>query len=99
MWIETRKPKRIRIDNIHLDPVTLASYETPEQRKRIGLMADSLKEKGQLQPIIVNLDLTIIWRGHTRYLGAKKLNWQFIEAIIMSDKEWNDYIESNSAQV
>ena len=57
--------KRIRIDDIHLDPATLASYENPEQKERITQMAESLREKGQLQPIIVNQDLTIIWRGHT----------------------------------
>ena len=99
MSSESRNPTRICINDIHLDPVTLASYETLEQQEKIESMARSLKEKGQLVPIIVNADLTTIWAGHTRYFAAKKLNWQFIEAIIMNDREWSNYIVSNGAQV
>jgi len=90
---------KIRIDGIHLDPATLASYKTPEQEKSIKSMVKSLQEKGQLEPIVVNADLTVIWRGHTRYFAAKRLEWSFIEAIIMNEKEWSNYISSNGAQV
>ena len=99
MSVGMRKPTKIRIDDIHLDPVTLAGYETPEQQERINSMAKSLKVKGQLEPIIINPDLATIWRGHTRYFAAKKLKWEFIEAIVVDGKEWNDYIGSNGAQI
>jgi ParB-like chromosome segregation protein Spo0J len=99
MPVESCKSKKIIMNDIRLDPATVAGYETREQLKRIESMARSLSEKGQLVPIIVNVDLTTIWAGHTRYFAAKKLNWRVIDAIVMNDKEWNAYIMSNGAQI
>jgi ParB-like chromosome segregation protein Spo0J len=79
------------VDDIRLDPVTIASYGTREQQKRVEEMAKDLKERGQLEPIIVNRDLTIIWRGHTRYFAAERLKWPSIEAIVMNAEEWSAY--------
>lgn len=99
MSLESRKSVKIRIDDVRLDPVTTAGYQTPDQRKRIDGMARDLKERGQLEPIIINEDHTIIWRGHTRYFAAKWLGWPSIEAIIMSAEEWTAYITAPSARV
>lgn len=97
--VELHKSRKIAINEIHLDAMTIASYKTPVQQKRIVLMAESLRKKGQLESIIVSEDLSVIWRGHTRYFAAKKLKWKTIEAIIMNNKEWNDYILTNNAHV
>lgn len=99
MPVGLRKPKRLRISDIRLDPITISGYENRTQQEKIERMIESLKEKGQLEPIIANEDLTIIWRGHTRYFAAKRLKWRFIKAIIMNNTEWNDYILSNRALV
>jgi len=99
MSIESSKSVKIRVDDIRLDPVTIRYYQTPEGQKLVEDMSRELQKKGQLEPIIVNEDLTVIWRGHTRYFAAKRLGWLFIEAIIMGNNEWSAYIRTPNACV
>lgn len=99
MTLESRKRVKIRMEDIRLDSGITEGYLIPEQQERIDDMARDLKERGQLEPIIINEHLNIIWRGHTRYFAAKKLKWPLIEAIIMNTEEWSTYIMSNGAQV
>jgi hypothetical protein len=99
MSLESRKSMKIRVDDIRLDPVTIRYYQSTDGQKLVDNMVRKLKERGQREPIIVNEDLTVIWRGHTRYFAAKRLGWAFIEAIIASSDEWSDYIKTPGARV
>jgi hypothetical protein len=94
---QSRKPIKIRLDDIQLDYALLKDYENPENKKRIGKMARDLKGGKQFEPIIVNEDLTVIWDGHTRYLAAKRLGLQFIDAIIRTTEEQKAYLKAKGA--
>jgi len=83
---------KIKINDIHVSPVELSNYSSPEQLRKIDHMAEKLKAQSQLEPIVVNEDLSIIWKGHTRYLAAKKLGWKDIDVKIMTSEEWSKYL-------
>jgi len=86
--------KDVRIDDIKVDPIEFLGYDTPERQRCIDLMARSLQEKGQLEPICINEDFSKIWAGHIRYLAAKKLGWNSIKATIMNVEEWKERIKA-----
>lgn len=52
----------------------------------ISELAESLKEKGQLSPIIITSNFTIL-DGHRRYLACKKAGIEFLDAVILDDKK------------
>jgi ParB-like chromosome segregation protein Spo0J len=73
---------KVKIDQIKLNPSDTKAYEgDPDQVKRVAKMARLLQKEGQLKPIKLNSDLTIV-DGHTRFHAAKKLGWEEIDAVI-----------------
>jgi ParB-like chromosome segregation protein Spo0J len=91
-----RKVVEIRLENIQLDAQeleVLRKYETnPELQKHVAEMVASLEKEGQLEPICLNENYTKIWRGHTRFLAAKKLGWKTIKAEIMNAEKWQAHM-------
>lgn len=83
--------EEIQLDAQELEE--LKRYETdPDQQKRVERMVELLQKQGQLDPICLNEDYRKIWRGHTRFLAAKKLGWKTIKAEVMNAKKWEAHL-------
>lgn len=74
-------------DQLRLDPLNARTIRTQEE---IDAMASSLREVGQLAPIVVRADpsnegVRLITIGGTRYEAARALGWETIAAIDIGD--------------
>ena len=81
--MKSRGIVEIKIDDIQLNPSDTLAYESPEQQRKIDKMAKRLREEGQLEPIRLREDLTII-DGQLRYFAARRLGCKVVKAIIVS---------------
>jgi ParB-like chromosome segregation protein Spo0J len=80
----------VDISSINPNDSSLESYDPV----KVNAMADSLKKEGQREAIVIDPSHKIIWKGHTRYLAAKKLGWKKVRAMIMTEKEWGEELFS-----
>jgi ParB-like chromosome segregation protein Spo0J len=72
---------KVKIDDIKLNPSDVLPYQTQDQQKEIEKMAKRFQKEGQLKPIRLYDDYSII-NGHLRFYAAKKLEWKEINATI-----------------
>ena len=76
----------VKIDDIKIDK---------RIRKNLGdlnPLIESMEKFGQLNSIVVNPALHLI-AGHRRLESARRLGWQYINAIIIDTKEKADLLE------
>ena len=71
----------IKLEDVH----NIKPYgRNPRRNQAIDKVAESIKEYGFRQPIVVDKQNVII-AGHTRFEAAKKLGYTHIEGIIVND--------------
>ncbi|MCJ7633286.1 ParB N-terminal domain-containing protein [Candidatus Bathyarchaeota archaeon] len=95
----TVRIQEINMKDVCLNPIELIAYQDKQQQKRIANMAHRFQIEEQREPIYINENYTVIWRGHTRYLAARRLGWKLIKAIILTAEEWQAHCEKNPEEV
>lgn len=82
--------REVEVDAIRSRDPTLKNYD----KEKVKEMAQALAKDGQKEPIVTDPELTVIWKGHTRYLAAKQLGWKKIKAILLTGEQWNEAMMS-----
>jgi ParB-like chromosome segregation protein Spo0J len=79
-----KKVLKVKIEDIKLNYLNdIQPYQSPEQKEEINEKVAQLRKYGQLEPIRLNEDYTII-DGHLRLFAAIKLGLKEIDATIVS---------------
>ena len=76
---------QVRIDELSMHKIALAIYNY-KNKKSIKELAATMKDQGQLEPIIIDKGNFII-SGNRRYLAALSLSWQYMDAIVVPDSQ------------
>jgi len=68
---------------IRLDEIKIPKKRFRKELGEISVLMKSMSKFGLLQPIIIDKSYTLI-AGYRRYIAAKKLGWQIIDAVIVN---------------
>lgn len=71
----------MKIENRSIDSIHLYENNPRDNHNAIDKVAESIKQFGWLQPIVVDIG-GVILAGHTRYLAAKKLGLKTIPTLV-----------------
>lgn len=71
---------------IRLDEIKIPKKRFRKEIGEISVLMKSMSKYGLLQPIIIDKSYNLI-AGYRRYLAAKKLGWQIIDATIVDIKD------------
>lgn len=74
----------MKIQEKKLTDITPYENNPRNNDEAVQYVANSIKEFGFKQPIVIDLDGTII-AGHTRYKAAKKLGLETVPCVVASD--------------
>lgn len=77
---------------IRLDEIKIPKKRIRKEIGEISILMKSMSKYGLLQPIIIDKSYNLI-AGYRRYLAAKKLGWQIIDATIVDVKNKLEKIE------
>jgi ParB/RepB/Spo0J family partition protein len=90
LYAEMVKLRRSSVNDLPLEIIKIKSnVRTEYPPESIEELANSIKEHGQIQPIVVHPEgaTYTIYVGHRRYFACKKLGLPTIKAIIMEGEE------------
>ena len=87
---------QIPIDEILISKIHLKLYESDLKRDKINELKDSIKEIGQLQPIIIALFMgqNYLLDGRIRLIAMKELGYEFISVIISPSVNDGDTLDN-----
>ena len=74
----------MEVQNLKIDEIKPYENNPRNNDAAVEAVANSIKEFGWQQPIVVDKDMVII-AGHTRYLAAKKLGCDTVPVVVASD--------------
>ncbi|HOJ63552.1 MAG TPA: ParB N-terminal domain-containing protein [Spirochaetota bacterium] len=71
---------------IRIDEIKIPKKRFRKEIGEISVLMKSMSKYGLLQPIIIDKSYNLI-AGYRRYIAAKKLGWQIIDATIVDIKD------------
>ena len=74
----------MEVQNLKIDEIKPYENNPRNNLDAVDATANSIKEFGWQQPIVVDKDMVII-AGHTRYLAAKKLGCDTVPVVVASN--------------
>lgn len=74
----------MEVRNLKIDEIKPYENNPRNNLDAVDATANSIKEFGWQQPIVVDKDMVII-AGHTRYLAAKKLGYDTVPVVVASN--------------
>ena len=74
----------MEVQNLKIDEIKPYENNPRNNDAAVEAVANSIKEFGWQQPIVVDKDMVII-AGHTRYLAAKKLGCDTVPVVVASN--------------
>lgn len=74
----------MEVRNMNIDDIKPYDNNPRDNDKAVESTANSIKEFGWQQPIVVDKDMVIIV-GHTRYKAAKKLGYKEVPVVVASN--------------
>lgn len=74
----------MEVRNLKIDEIKPYENNPRNNLDAVNATANSIKEFGWQQPIVVDKDMVII-AGHTRYLAAKKLGYDTVPVVVASN--------------
>lgn len=74
----------MEVRNMNIDDIKPYDNNPRDNDNAVDATANSIKEFGWQQPIVVDKDMVII-AGHTRYLAAKKLGCDTVPVVVASN--------------
>ena len=74
----------MEVRNLKIDEIKPYENNPRDNLDAVDATANSIKEFGWQQPIVVDKDMVII-AGHTRYLAAKKLGYDTVPVVVASN--------------
>lgn len=74
----------MEVRNLKIDDIKPYENNPRNNLDAVDATANSIKEFGWQQPIVVDKDMVII-AGHTRYLAAKKLGYDTVPVVVASN--------------
>lgn len=74
----------MEVQNLKIDEIKPYKNNPRNNLDAVDATANSIKEFGWQQPIVVDKDMVII-AGHTRYLAAKKLGFDTVPVVVASN--------------
>jgi hypothetical protein len=86
-----------QIYQIALDDLIVARWNPPIRADRIRNLVDSIRENGQLVPILVTADLRVS-DGHRRIAALREIGIPFAAALIIDGSQKESYAIVNSTQ-
>jgi ParB-like chromosome segregation protein Spo0J len=75
--------KSVNISDLQLDPENVRKHS----EKNLNAIKDSLRKFGQVKPIVINDDLTVV-AGNGTLSAARELGWQKID-VIQLPQDWD----------
>ena len=77
---------------IRLDEINISKKRFRKNIGDLSILMKSMSKYGLLQPVVLDKSYNLI-SGYRRYLAAKKLGWQIIDATIVDVKDKLSRIE------
>lgn len=74
----------MKVETVSIDKIKPYENNPRNNDDAVDAVANSIKEFGWQQPIVVDKDMVII-AGHTRYLAAKKLGYDTVPVVVASN--------------